>query len=32
MADHMEQEEAEDVLPGIGDLKTFSQVLTIGYT
>ena len=29
MADHMEQDEAnaEDSLPGIGELKTFSQVI-----
>lgn len=28
MADHMEQDDAnEDSLPGIGDLKTFSQVI-----
>ena len=28
MADHMEQDEAnEDFLPGIGGLKTFSQVI-----
>lgn len=29
MADHMEQDEAnaEDSLPGLGELKTFSQVI-----
>ena len=29
MADHMEQDgaNAEDTLPGIGELKTFSQVI-----
>lgn len=26
MADHMEEDDAESVLPGIGDLKSFSQV------
>ena len=26
MADHMEEDDAESVLPGIGDLKSFAQV------